>query len=50
MIEATWAPKPVEDVKKKLVDLKLNPKFKESLLDEVSRIYGEPQSRMQSFE
>jgi len=48
-IDATWAPKSVEDVKTMLVELKLDANFKQALLDEVVRIYREPQSRMHDF-
>nr|MDO8098894.1 hypothetical protein [Candidatus Njordarchaeota archaeon] len=48
-IDATWAPKSVEDAKTKLIELKLDANFKQALLDEVVRIYREPQSRMHDY-
>jgi len=48
-LDPQWSPKSSQEVKDKLVELKLDVEFKEKLTAEVIRIYREPQARLSDY-
>ncbi len=47
-IDANWSPKSSEEVKEKMIDLKLDTNFKRAIVDSVLRLFREPQARLGS--
>ncbi len=45
-VDVNWSPRSAEEVKKKLVELKLGSNFKQSLTDAVLRVFRDPQGRL----
>ncbi len=45
-IDANWSPKSAEEVKKKLIDLKLDANLKRPIVDSVISQFREPQARL----
>jgi len=48
-LDPRWSPKSPEEVREKLVELKLDLEVKEKLTAEVIRIYKEPQARLHDY-
>lgn len=45
-IDANWSPKSAEDVKEKMVELKLDPDFRRPIVDAILRTFKEPQTEL----
>ena len=45
-VDVNWSPKSVREVRKKMVELKFDPDFKQPLVEAVLRVFSEPQARL----
>jgi hypothetical protein len=45
-VNVNWSPKSVREVRKKMVELKFDPDFKQPLVEAVLRVFSEPQARL----
>jgi len=45
-VDANWSPKSADEVRKKLVELKFDQDFKQSLVEAVLHVFREPQARL----
>lgn len=45
-VEVNWSPKSVRGVRKKMVELKFDPDFKQPLVEAVLHVFSDPQARL----
>jgi len=45
-VDVNWSPKSVREVRKKMVELKFDPGFRQPLVEAVLRVFSEPQARL----
>lgn len=48
-LDLTWSPKSSEEIKDKLIELKLDKEFKAKLAADVIRVFREPQARLHEY-